>query len=657
MKNLDLFENEKEMLTVGAAADTLGVSIATVHNWIKLGLLVSPTGKTKSVTKVAVEELKNKIESGKTEKLQTRANKKFTNKKRTHSELNDADVSHFLEMVDGYSDEYTLDELLVSVAMVLVENERKKNGDGEWVKRINKELKEWRIEFNCEKSICEDLKSTQIPPILDLLGKTYQHLAASSSKAKGGVFYTPRFITKDVVETQQKLDDIVLDPCCGSGVFLLESLIKKIADGEHNPLRNIYGCDLDIRAIRICRVNLLLTANKKFIDELNVTYQDGIEFLAYSDVAKIPNKFDLIATNPPWGANFTIPKVNNISLNEYATDSFAVFLSLSLDRLAKNGRLSFLLPESFADVGTHSPIRKKILSKSTQVKIVKLGKVFKGLMTNVVNLSLINALPKAESLLRLEFDGEKSVISQKKILEEKNSTIIFGLNDDVIKLVEKIFSSQHKCLDSRAQFALGIVTGNNAKMLKDEQSFENEPVLRGKDILPYRVSRPEQYIKFDKKSFQQCADEIFFRAKEKLVYRFITDRFIFAYDDKQTLTLNSANILIPNSSIPIKVVLAILQSKVIHFIFRVKFNSIKVLRKHIEAMPLFIFSDKVNKKLEDLVDKAIRSQGSDVNLIVAKLDDLIYKQIGMTEAEIAVIDNYLELLSELYYDSLLPLEE
>lgn len=116
---------------------------------------------------------------------------------------------------------------------------------------------------------------------------------------------------------------------------------------------------------------------------------------------------------------------------------------------------------------------------------------------------------------------------------------------------------------------------------------------------------------------------------------------MFAYDDKQRLTLNSANILIPNTTVPIKVVLAILQSKVIQFVFRVKFNSIKILRKHIEAMPIFQFSKEINKRIEKLVDEAIACEEIDLGSIVAKIDSIIYNQLCLTDAEIKTIDDYL----------------
>lgn len=645
MTNLELFdeENEVDFLSLQDAANILGVSVATVNNWLKLGVL-TPNKKTKkkTVLKDSVEELRIKIDLGKSEKLQKRANKKFVSKKRIHNELNDGNVSTFLSYVDGFLDKCTIDEILTSIAITLAEKKQKNTIDENWIGFIEKEINEWRTKTNSKKLVCSYFAEISIPNVRDLLGKTYQHLSASSAKAIGGVFYTPKNIAKKIIDESYKKNDLVLDPCCGSGSFLLEILDKKIEGKESSPLTKIYGCDLDFRAVKICRINLLLEVGKNFNGVLNIFNEDGLVFLSDKTNSHIPNQFNLIATNPPWGADFALPISNNEYLKKFSSDSFSAFLALSIDRLSKNGRLSYLLPQSFVDVGTHSPIRKKILSETSHITITQLGKVFKGLLTDVVNIKLQNTIPKKDEEMVLKTSNDQFKVLQCKVFDERDSTFIFGVSDDATNLLNKIFKYPHQLIDSKSKFVLGIVTGNNAKLLKDEMLDGYEEVLRGKEISPFKIAKAEKFVQFDKKTFQQCADESYFRVKEKLIYRFIADKFMFAYDDKQRLTLNSANILIPNTSVPIKVVLAILQSKVIQFIFRVKFNSIKILRKHIEAMPIFEFDKEVNKRIEKLVDEAIACNEADLSGIVAKIDSIIYNQLCLTNTEIKTIDGYLD---------------
>ena len=51
-----------------------------------------------------------------------------------------------------------------------------------------------------------------------------------------------------------------LDPCCGSGHFLVESLQHLRAMGVDQPWSYIYGSDLDLNAVRVARAHLTLAS-------------------------------------------------------------------------------------------------------------------------------------------------------------------------------------------------------------------------------------------------------------------------------------------------------------------------------------------------------------------------------------------------------------
>lgn len=641
MNNTELFEID--FYTLDETAKILGVSLATVNNWLKLGVLSSFNGKKskRTVAKNVVINLKRQIDLGESEKLQQRANKKFSSKKRVHDELNSEDEIRFLNYIESYSDNYQLEDLLIATATRLLEIEVGNSKNEKWIELVSDEIVNWKKEINFSHIANDILQGYELPSSTDLLGKLYQHLSASSQKAKGGIFYTPKNISHAIFNFLAKKNDSVLDPCCGSGSFLIEALTKKINDNEIDPLSKIYGTDLDEIAVRICRINLLLIAKNNYVSDLNIYNNDGIKTLLNNNFKNFPVSFNCIATNPPWGADLTLSEKEISIVKEFASDSFSIFLALSIDRLEANGRLSYLLPESFVHVGQHSPVRKKVLANTSNIKIQHLGKVFKGLLTNVVNISLVKNKPKEDDLVNLHTDETSVNVSQLRLLGEKDSTFIFGLSAKASAIVSKIYTYKHKTLSNNSKFALGIVTGNNAKLISNTKLDDYEVILRGKDISPFRIEEADYYIKFDKSAFQQCADESFFRVSEKLIYRFIADKFMFAYDDKQRLTLNSANVLIPNIDIPIKVVMAILQSEAIRFVFKAKFNSIKILRKHIEAMPIFEFDKNTNEKIEALVNELIFSNQTIDNEKVKKIDLIIYKELGIFDDEIDEIKNYI----------------
>lgn len=58
-------------------------------------------------------------------------------------------------------------------------------------------------------------------------------------------------------------------------------------------------------------------------------------------------------------------------------------------------------------------------------------------------------------------------------------------------------------------------------------------VLKGSDIQRYKVCPSGNYIRFEPESFQQVAPIEIYRAKEKLLYRFISEVPVFTYDNKQ----------------------------------------------------------------------------------------------------------------------------
>ena len=190
-----------------------------------------------------------------------------------------------------------------------------------------------------------------------------------------------------------------------------------------------------------------------------------------------------------------------------------------------------------------------------------------------------------------------------------------------MNLISKIKNAAF--LKENAIFALGIVTGNNREYISTSKHADYELILKGSDIQRYKIIPSENYIRFTPKSFQQVAPIEIYRAKEKLLYRFICDVPVFAYDDKQTLSLNSCNIVIPEiKGLAIKYVLAILNSSVAAFFISKKFNSVKLLRSHIEQIPIPVVSTETQTTIIEKVDHIMNSTENICGLY-SELDNII----------------------------------
>lgn len=141
--------------------------------------------------------------------------------------------------------------------------------------------------INKNMQIFEQLLEFELPKNEnDILGIIYQCLQTEGDKNIKGSYYTPKNIIKEMIKEINKQDEIkVLDPCCGTGAFLLETNLK-------NP-NNIYGIDVDNIATMIAKVNLMI--KYKNIDFEPKIY--NFNFITENAYKKIKEKFDYIITN------------------------------------------------------------------------------------------------------------------------------------------------------------------------------------------------------------------------------------------------------------------------------------------------------------------------------------------------------------------------
>jgi hypothetical protein len=176
---------------------------------------------------------------------------------------------------------------------------------------------------------------------IELLSEIYENFLGELKKEKGQ-FYTPHslveLILKDKLPTSDENYDVkVLDPACGSGIFLVESykrLIKRWKNANQTQkisfddlkkllLDNIYGIELDPTAIRVAAFSLYLALIDKldpktlwiqtdyqlpFLiydpDDVNI-YQQGKNLWRRDTIGQVDadefEKVDLVVGNPPFG--------------------------------------------------------------------------------------------------------------------------------------------------------------------------------------------------------------------------------------------------------------------------------------------------------------------------------------------------------------------
>ncbi len=614
---MEFKSEQKGILTIKDVADFFCISTATVRNWVKCGNLKTIKDTKNKFYLKEVKKLKEKINSNQLNKLNTRANKSKSDKTFMPDEyLNvNSDIFEIISFI--HKNKIDIKTALYLLTINFLKKHNINNN------QINKELKVWKSEIKIKEEY-SFLLNCELPKENDVLGFIYQSLLSEGKKSQNGSYYTPESIVEKIVDEYVKKDSKVLDPCCGSGQFLL-SFAKKIENPE-----NIYGFDIDEIAVKIARINLLV----KFKDKDFTPNIFCKNTLFETKSCKI--KFDVIATNPPWGAHFSkedIKKLKILYPKIKSFESFSYILNRSIELLNDKGVISFILPESILNVKTHKDIREIILKKTKIKNIYYLGRVFKNVFTPVIRLDLVKDEIKETKIIK---ENETYEINQS--VWQKNQDFVFNIhaNSMDIDIINRVYSIKHTTLENSADWALGIVTGNNKKYVVSKKQEGVEAVYKGKDVDKFVLKKPTNYILFTPEVFQQVAPIYKYRVKEKLIYKFISKNLVFAYDDKGQLTLNSANIVIPKlENYPIKVIAALFNSTLYQFIFQKKFASIKVLRSHIEQLPLPLWNKKTFDEITIFVDEIIEGKDS-----FEKLDNYIFRKFKFSKKEIEYIKSF-----------------
>ena len=107
--------------------------------------------------------------------------------------------------------------------------------------------------------------------IHDLFIDLYESIVPKEVRHSLGEYYTPNWLSEHVLENTTLTENWNgLDPCTGSGTFVLQMINKVIGDTEHSNIINevinrVKGIDINPVAVLTCRINYFI-AISKYID-------------------------------------------------------------------------------------------------------------------------------------------------------------------------------------------------------------------------------------------------------------------------------------------------------------------------------------------------------------------------------------------------------
>lgn len=322
------------------------------------------------------------------------------------------------------------------------------------------------------------------------LGDFFENLLNTGFKQEVGQFFTPRILTRFIVQSIPMKEIIkekilsgnkdfipkVIDFACGSGHFLTEvmdiiqkslleigkenldilKIVKNVLDRYNNDpdkfiwaKDNIYGIENDYRLVKTTKLSCFFNGD----GEAQILQTSGIYPFNHDDYRgtlldtknKENERFDIVISNPPYsisGFKAIMDRSSNNAFDLYKdiTDSSkeieVIFIERMKQLLKPNGYAAIILPVSILqNDGLYEKARTIIFENFYLKGIVKLGSnAFQATGTNTVVLFL----QKREKSVSLE--NKESYINMCK--DKKLLIIDTGEKDDEKKFLGYSFSNR-----------------------------------------------------------------------------------------------------------------------------------------------------------------------------------------------------------------------
>jgi adenine-specific DNA methylase len=239
----------------------------------------------------------------------------------------------------------------------------------------------------------------------DLIGRVYEDIIPGEERRKLGEYYTPRdiaeFMTRWAIRRKK---DLVLDPACGSGTFLVESFYRLTELGckPAEAIESLHGIDINPLAGLMSTVNLVARVASSR-PEIRIA-----DFLLFS--SKQFKRFQSIVCNPPYSRHHELSQqykeqiARQMDLESGRRISrlssiYVHFFIHAASYLEEGGRMAFITPSEILDVDYAVELKQFILNHFTLRAVViypEQDLIFPGTLTTACITLLEKKRPSLE---------------------------------------------------------------------------------------------------------------------------------------------------------------------------------------------------------------------------------------------------------------------
>lgn len=256
---------------------------------------------------------------------------------------------------------------------------------------------------------------------LDAKGIAFEKFMQDFFKGQMGQFFTPRNIVRFIVDIMApEGGQRVLDPASGSGGFLLNTMeyVRKYAENNYtDPLEiydhwhkfakdRLFGIEINDQIARVCKMNMILHGD----GHSNIINIDSLHYMGANNKRFQKNQFDLILTNPPFGAmvkssekkylkKFVLGNNQNKPRTSQKTE--ILFIELCVEFIKPGtGKIAMILPDGILNNNSLQYVRNYIFKTCQILAIISLPKkTFRHYGTGVKSSILVVRKKRKEETL------------------------------------------------------------------------------------------------------------------------------------------------------------------------------------------------------------------------------------------------------------------
>ncbi|MBT0813022.1 Eco57I restriction-modification methylase domain-containing protein [Litoribacter ruber] len=381
--------------------------------------------------------------------------------------------------------------------------------------------------------------------------------------------------------------------------------------------------------------------------------------------------FDVVIGNPPYigGREWGLDKIEfdyylqNYRSAEYQFDAFVLFWDLSI-RVSKN-LVCLITPNAWLNNQKTQKLRENILKwKISEIVDYSKIKVFEDATVLPIITQVTKLEEPSQSLILLPHESNLKILNRKGYLyqhvwvEDPLKIINIDIHPKELEIRTKIENDSVE-LKSVADVKFGIKiyqTGKGKpkqtpdaaknKIFESSTKIGNEylPYLKGKNINKYSFTWDGGYLKYGDNLAEPRYKDLFIGARI-LVRRIVGESLICSYVNQDLVTGQLLQIVKPEKEEITKALTGILNSKLMGFYFKKKYNRQDVTFPEIRIYELASLPIKIPKDLKlinSLVEKVMYGKEPNNTLNTSDLenqiDELVYELYGLTEEEIAIVE-------------------